>query len=269
MKSPGSDSAGAYEAFMAGWSRKAAREFVRWLALPNNLDWLDVGCGTGALSSAILDLATPRSLCGVELSQEYIAHVRAALPDPRCRIVAADATELPESLGRFDVAVSGLALNLVDDPAAALRCMARAVGEGGRVAAYFWDFGDGMQLMRLFWDAAIALDAEAAPRDQAKRYPMCTKEGVESFFRGVLQQVETDAIVVTTRFDRFEDYWRPFLSGHGGVGEYVASLDPAARESLRRRLEATLPRTAEGMITLSARAWVVRGICRGPSEGMR
>ena len=36
--------------------------------------------------------------------------------------------------------------------------MARVVRPGGVVAVYVWDYGGRMDLMRYFWDAAVALD---------------------------------------------------------------------------------------------------------------
>ncbi|MCM2272867.1 MAG: SAM-dependent methyltransferase, partial [candidate division Zixibacteria bacterium] len=43
-----------YERFMGRWSRVIARRFLDWLAPSEGLKWLDVGCGSGALSEAIL-----------------------------------------------------------------------------------------------------------------------------------------------------------------------------------------------------------------------
>ena len=36
---------------------------------------------------------------------------------------------------------------------------------GGIVAAYLWDYAGEMQMMRRFWDAAIALNSGAIPLD--------------------------------------------------------------------------------------------------------
>src|SRR4051794_38886935 len=49
----------SYEAYMGRWSRAAAGPFLSWLDLPAGARWLDVGCGTGALTGEILGGAAP------------------------------------------------------------------------------------------------------------------------------------------------------------------------------------------------------------------
>jgi len=47
---------------------------------------------------------------------------------------------------------------------------------GGTVAAYVWDYAGQMQLMRYFWDAAVALDGVASALDEGQRFPICEPE---------------------------------------------------------------------------------------------
>jgi len=42
-----------YEPYVGRWSRVVAKEFLAWLAVPAGRRWLDVGCGTGALSQTV------------------------------------------------------------------------------------------------------------------------------------------------------------------------------------------------------------------------
>ena len=49
-----------YEPYVGRWSRLVARELLAWLAAPPGLDWLDVGCGTGALTEAAAERCAPR-----------------------------------------------------------------------------------------------------------------------------------------------------------------------------------------------------------------
>ena len=65
-----------YEVYMGRWSRKIATRFLDWLDPTDNLDWIDVACGTGALSSTILDKCNPRSLVGIEQSAGFFATAR-------------------------------------------------------------------------------------------------------------------------------------------------------------------------------------------------
>ena len=146
----------AYEAYVGRWSRAVAREFVPWLGVPEAASWLDVGCGTGALSETILGVASPREVAGIDQSAAFIGHARA-------RFATGDATALPLETGAFDAAVSGLVLNFVPEPARMVEEMARAVRAGGVVGLYVWDYAGEMQVLRRFWDAAPAADPRLLP----------------------------------------------------------------------------------------------------------
>ncbi|HEX3140641.1 MAG TPA: methyltransferase domain-containing protein, partial [Rhizobacter sp.] len=161
-----------YERYVGRWSRRVAPEFLAWLAQPPGLRWLDVGCGTGALSAAILDTCTPASVTGVDPSEGFLRLARERLGG-RATLLQASAAQLPLDDASVDVGVSALVLNFVPDPLAALGEMLRVIIDRGSVAAYVWDYAQGMQLMRHFWDAAVALDPQALPLDEARRFPLC------------------------------------------------------------------------------------------------
>ena len=250
----------AYERYIGRWSRPVAAEFIRWLHLPAGLAWVDVGCGTGALASTLLQTAAPARVRGYDLSPEHVAAARARVPDPRAEFAEADATTLPDAAHAFDAAVSGLVLNFVPEPARAVAEMRRVVRPGGTVAAYVWDYAGEMQLIRTFWDAAVELDPAAAALDEGRRFAMCGAESLRALWRAAgLAGVEVRAIDVPTRFADFDDYWQPFLGGQGPAPGYAVSLDDARREALRERIRGRLPIAADGSITLNARAWAVRG----------
>lgn len=250
----------AYERYVGRWSRPVAAEFVRWLDLPHGLDWLDVGCGTGALASAILDLADPRRVQGYDLSPEHVAAARARVADPRAAFAQADATALPDPPHAYDVAVSSLVLNFVPEPARALAEMRRVVRPGGTFALYVWDYAGEMQLMRIYWDAAVELDPSAAALDEGRRFPLCRPEPLRAMFDAAgLREVQVRAIDVPTVFRDFDDYWQPFLGGQGPAPGYAVSLDEERRAALRERIRARLPVAPDGSIALTARAWAIRG----------
>lgn len=250
-----------YEPYVGRWSRLVAKEFVAWLDVPPQRDWLDVGCGTGALAEVILHAAAPRSVKGVDPSPGFIEYARAHVADPKATFDVADAQSLPMDSASFDVAVSGLVLNFVPQPAHALGEMARAVRPGGIVAAYVWDYVGKMELMRYFWDAAVALDPAARELDEGRRFPMCRPEPlVELFTHAGLREVKVRAIDVPTRFHNFDDYWTPFLGGQGPAPGYAMSLSEERRGDLRDRIHASLPGGTDGSIHLIARAWAVRAI---------
>jgi SAM-dependent methyltransferase len=237
-----------------------AREFLAWLEVPADADWLDVGCGTGAVTQTILASYSPRRVTGVDPSDGFIAHARHHIRDARADFRTGDAQALPVEDGRFDVAVSGLVLNFVPDPARACAEMRRAVRSGGKVAAYVWDYADKMQMMRYFWDAAVALNPAARNVDEASRFPLCHPEKLEQAFQSAgLGAVSVRAIDVPTVFRDFDDYWSPFLGGQAPAPGYCMSLSEGERAKLRDRIKASLPFAADGSIPLIARAWAVRG----------
>jgi SAM-dependent methyltransferase len=246
---------------MGRWSRPVADAFVAWLTPPPGLRWLDVGCGTGALTRAILAAADPSEILGVDPSADFLGAASAQIVDPRVRFEIGDARALPGPSEAYDAVVAGLALNVVPEPELAVAEMVRAAGRGGIVGAYVWDYGGEMQLVRTFWQAASALDPAAAAWDQARQFPICQPEPLAAHFRRAgLATVAVQAIDIPTRFRDFDDYWQPHLLGGSGVAQrYVTSLDETQRAALRERLQSTLPIEADGSISLIARAWAVRG----------
>jgi SAM-dependent methyltransferase len=251
----------AYESFMGRWSRATAARFISWLALPHGLRWLDVGCGTGALSGVILERASPKAVLGIDRSHGYVAHARSHIQDGRARFEVSDAASLPVESASFEVAVSGLVLNFVTDPHAMLGELARAVGAGGRVAVYVWDYADGMGFLRHFWNAAIAVHPPAAELDEGRRFPICQRESLLRAFEAAgLGAVEVSALEVPTWFRDFEAYWSPFLGGQGPAPGFVKGLTESQRARLRERLRRELPQEGDGSIQLMARAWAARGI---------
>lgn len=251
----------SYESYVGRWSRPVAAEFLRRLDRPAGQCWLDVGCGTGALTEAILATGSPAAVTGVDPSDGFVAYAASRLTDPRASFRVGDARALPVEAAAFDVVVSALALNFVPDQPAALTEMRRAARAGGVVAAYVWDYLEGMQLLRYFWDAVVALDPASRPLDEGVRFGVCRPEPLRALFTGAgLLHVEVEAIVVPTVFADFDDYWQPFLGGQGPAPSYVAALPEAGRTSLRERLRDRLPTRPDGSIPLSARAWSVRGV---------
>ena len=250
-----------YEPYVGRWSRRVAKEFLNWLEIPSQLQWLDVGCGTGALSQTILETCDPKSVRGIDRSDGFVGYALAKITDPRAEFEVGDAQSLPVNSEMYDSAVSGLVLNFVPEPERMVSEMRRAVKTGGKVAAYVWDYADKMQLMRYFWDAVVALDPAAADLDEGPRFPVCKPDALRKLFENSgLKQVETRAIDIDTHFKDFDDYWQPFLGGQGPAPSYATSLNEEKRNKLRDQIHASLPFEPDGSIPLIARAWAVRGI---------
>src|SRR5207253_2909013 len=149
--------ADAYDRFMGRYSRPLAVPFADFAGLPLDGRVLDVGCGPGALTAELARRARPGRVTAVDPSEEFVAALRGRHPE--VQVIRAPAEDLPFEGGCFDATLAQLVVNVMDDPVAGLREMARVTRDGGVVAACVWDFTDGGPIGP-FWDAAQALDPE-------------------------------------------------------------------------------------------------------------
>ena len=246
--------ADAYERYMGRWSRTLAPLLVNFSRLADGTRVLDVGCGTGALASAVL-AGNPRCVVvGIDPSPGYVAYAKAHC-SRNCEFEIGDAQKLGFPDASFDACVSLLVFNFIPDPAKALAELRRVTRPGGPVAAAVWDYSDGMRMLRTFFDTAAELNPAAVAIDE-KHMPLCRQGDLGQLWRsGGLRGVEEKSLDFEMRFQSFDDYWRPFLEGTGPAGRYVAGLDAAQRKALEDRLRQRLP----APIRLPARAWAVRG----------
>lgn len=237
-----------------------AQEFVEWLDLPVGLRWLDICCGSGVITEAIVECNAPASVVGVDVSPEQINFARQHRARPNVTFEVADALALPFAAS-FDVAVCGLGLNYLPNPSKGLKEFCRVVRSGGTIAVYVWDYAHGARFLREFWDAAIVIDPEAAAFDQALRFPVCTPEGLRGLFeQAKLESPTLHALQIVTRFTSFDDYWQPLLTGQGSAPNYLAIRDRKIQAAIRDRLIAALPTNADGTIELPARGWAIRAL---------
>lgn len=249
-----------YEDFMGRWSRDLAPQFLSWLRIPGGDHWLDVGCGTGALTNAICAHAEPASVVGCDPVEPFIKYARQHLQDPRASFVVAGVGSLPRQATGYGSITSQLALNFFPNPKAAIDEMRSLAASGGTVSACVWDYAGRMDFLRLFWDAAASADPRVQQRDEGVRFPMCRPEAlVRLFYQGGLSDVRCEALEISMKFADFDDYWDSFLGGTGPAPSYVSSLNADARALLARELEQALPQGPSETIALIARAWAVRG----------
>lgn len=254
------DQAESYEPYCGRWSRLTAQAFLEWLDARPGLRWIDVGCGTGALSHGILERNGPEDLLGVDRSLGYIRHARKGGASATARFVVGDAQALPVAAGRFDIAVSALVLNFVPQPDWMIQEMIRAVQPAGQLALYVWDYAGKMELMRHFWDVVVELNPGALELDEGRRFPLCQPQALrELMTKSGVSRVRVEAIDIPTVFRDFDDYWRPFLQGQGPAPGYAVSLPESDRKQLRDKIRDRLPERPDGSIELTARAWAVRG----------
>jgi SAM-dependent methyltransferase len=256
------NSADPYELYVGRWGHLVANEFLAWLNLPLSLRWLEVGCGTGALTAAISEKCRPARLIGIDPSEGFLAKARTRV-EGKATFHLANALDIPLQDSEVDVAVSGLVLNFVSNAVLGLAEMRRTVVAGGTIAAYVWDYAEKMELMRYFWDAAVDLNDQARELDEGVRFPLCRPDALENAFQQAnLSAIRVAPIDIATRFRDFDDYWVPFLGGQGPPPAYAMSLDEASRNRLRDRIRNRVPIKSDGSIPLVARAWANQG--QGP-----
>jgi SAM-dependent methyltransferase len=244
---------------MGRWSRELAARLVRFAGVRGGDTLLDVGAGTGSIAAAVATTPAVR-LVGLDPAAVYVAFAQARYGSEQTWFTVGDGRRIPFVDGWFDRTLSLLSINFVPDSQNAIAEMIRVTRRGGIVAAAVWDYGDGMEMLRLFWDAAIALHPGDAPKDE-RHMPLCRPGELAALWRSHdLQDVTEDALTMTTGFASFDDYWSPFLEKQGPAGHYVAALPAPDRDALRRALRLRLIGDgADRAFTLTARAWAARG----------
>lgn len=253
----------SYEHYMGRWSRKIAARYLDWLAAPAGADWLEIGCGTGALTGEVLARCAPASVLATDPSADFVAHAEREIRDPRARFATAAAQDLPAADASMGVVASALVLNFVPDKPAALAEMQRVLQPGGLLSFYVWDYpGGGIGFIDAFWKAAAQLDPAAAELDEGRRFPFCSAEGLAALCgEAGLEGADIAAIEITSRFADFEAFWHPFTLGAGPAPGYCMSLPQQRRAALKSLLSGTVGR--QGPVHLPARAWAVKALKAG------
>ena len=253
--------ANAYERFMGRWSRLVAPQLVDFTEVSDHGHLLDVGSGTGALAFSLAERKPRVHVRGIDPSKEYVEYANSRNPFPdRVTFETGDAQQLRLADASFDASLSLLVFNFIPDPIKALREVRRVTKPGGRVSASVWDYGDGMKMLRAFWDGAVNRDSKAEKLDE-RHMPLCRAGELSGLWRqGGLENVHEQPHVITMRFESFADYWDAFLLGQGPAGMYIKSLSSDQLHALRGEVKSRVSPSGENLpIALSARAWSVRG----------
>ena len=238
-----------------------AGQFIDFANVRDEGQLLDIGSGTGALSFGIVQRKAKVCVVGIDPSKEYVAHANSSNSVPeRINFEVGDAQHLRFLDATFGSVVSLLVFNFIPDPRKALREACRVTKTGSPIVAAVWDYGGEMGMLRTFWDAAAIIDGRASPLDE-RHMPLCRSGELAHLWKSLgLKDVREQALDIEMRFDSFEDYWRPFLSGQGPAGAYATGLEPAVLQRLRDELKHRLSLPGEDVsFVLPARAWAVRG----------
>jgi SAM-dependent methyltransferase len=259
-----------YERFMGRWSRDLAPLLVKFAGVRDGDAVLDVGSGTGALTAAVVAIAPASRIVGIDPTASYVAFAQTRHSGDHVRFEVGDAQQLRFADASFNRTLSLLVFNFIPDRSKALDEMIRVTRPGGIVASAVWDYGEGMEMLRVFWDEAVALSPAADARDE-RHMPLSRKGELDALWRAHrLRDVSEEALTIRTRFSSFDDYWLPFLERQGPAGDYVSTLTAGDREQLRMRLRKRLLGDGpDHPIVLSARAWAVRGIVPGRVASVR
>ncbi len=245
----------AYDRYMGRYSRDLARGLIAFAAIEPGMRALDIGCGPGGLTAVLAERLGPASVAAADPSEQLLAACAERLPGVDAR--AAPAECLPWPGATFDAVVSQLVLNFLPDAGAGVREMRRVTKPGGVIAACTWDYAEGMQMLRVFWDAALELDPTAPDEGRTMRYCSGT-ELRDLWTRHGFAEVVTEPIEVEVTYAGFDDWWGPFAGGVGPGGAHYTSLARAPREALRTACHRRLG-SPQGAFTLGARAFAVRG----------
>ena len=250
-----------YHAYMGQWSELIAEQFIAWLQSADNLTWLDVGCGPGALTRMILANGSPKSIIGIDPSQDFLDEAQRSIQAQTVAFKQGSGTDLQFENNQFDRVVSALALNFMPDPQQAVTEMTRVAKSKGVIALYVWDYAGKMEWLKYFWDVAILLDADANAYDEGQRFPICHPDRLNELFTiAELQNIETHAVDVPARFDNFEEYWNLFQIGSFPAPAYLKALPENKQLQLKDKLRDTVPTQPDETIELITRAWAIRGI---------
>lgn len=246
------DDGRAYEAMMGDWSRRAGHVFLDWINPSNGLNWLDVGCGSGAFTALLAERCAPKSIHGIDPSEPQLIYARhRKLPCP-AQFQAGDAQALPYPDNSFDAAVMALVIFFVADPAKGVAEMARVTKPGGIVGAYVWDVMNG--------GSPVSRFEQQMPGTRFRPSPTASSmAALEGFWRDAgLEAIETRAITVERSFPDFDTLWSMSINGTV-LKPQVAALPPDEAEAVKQRVRAVFPPAADGSITYSGTANAISG----------
>ena len=250
--------ADGYERFMGRWSRAVAPQFLRWLAPARDARWLDVGCGSGILAEAVLDLCEPRNVVGIDPATAQIDKAIRGLAHRRAEFRQGDAAKLPFPGSSFDVAVAALVLNFVAEPARAASEMRRVTRADGVVAGYVWEFGRDLSpsgpLRRAM--RAVGVDVPAIPGTVHS-----TLEALAALYTAAgLVTVQTRTFDVTLSYEDFDDFWASQTRGYSPTTKIIQKMTDAERRRLKRTTQEMLGAGPHGRVEYSARANAICGV---------
>ena len=243
----------SYDRFMGRYSAQLSSQLADLAGVRSGQRVLDVGCGPGALTAELVARTGPAAVAAVDPSEPFVAAARAR--HPGVNVLRAPAEQLPFPDREFDAALAQLVVHFMSDPVAGLTEMGRVTRRDGVVAACVWDHAGGQGPLRVFWEAARAL--EPGVHDESRLAGARRGHLAELFEAAGLREVEETVLSTSLEHASFEEWWEPYTGGVGPAGSYLAGLDAERRAELREKARSMLPPEP---FVITARAWATRGL---------
>ena len=248
-----------YDRFMGRYGDALGRALSERAGVRPGMRAIDVGAGTGKLTAVLTEILGEENVAAVDPSEPFASALAERFPAADVRRGTAE--ELPFEDGSFDAVFAQLVVNFLTDPERGAAEMARVAKEGGVVAAAVWDYRGEMTMLRVFWEAAGAVDERgAAARDERTRMRFGeprggrASSGKEPAFAA--SRAARSSSPRPTRTSTISG--SPSSPESDPRGDFAVSLEPdtqaALREEYRRRLG-----SPEGPFELEARAWFAVG----------
>jgi SAM-dependent methyltransferase len=254
-----------YDSFMGRYSGGLAERFSDAAGVAAGSTALDVGCGPGALTGVLVARLGTNAVYACDPSPSFRDECAARHPGVTVRLGRAES--IPFETATVDHAMAQLVLHFVSEPQRAVREMARVARPGGSVSACVWDFDDGMEMLRGFWDAASSIDPDAPDEARTLRFGR-PGEIAELFASAGIEGIVESTLSVASTYESFDELWNGFLAGVGPAGAYCVSLTDADRNRLRAALFARFG-SPTGRFTLGAIARCAVGRVPGDRERKR
>ena len=250
----------AYERLMGRWSRLAGEIFLDLLEIPAKLRWLDVGCGNGAFTEALIARCAPSEVVAVDPSEGQLAFARTRPGAKLAQFQIGDAQALPFGDDRFDVAVMALVITFLSDPGKAVAEMARVVRPGGWVGTYMWDVpGGGTPVHPIY----VAMESLGMPSPRPPGAEVSRRDAMRALWEAAaLESIETRVIRIRVTYADFDDFWNSNSVPVGPQGKAISEMSPSAREQLRAKVREQLTVAPDGRIAYESFANAVRGRVR-------
>lgn len=247
----------AYERLMGRWSRVAGEIFLDWLDAPANVRWLDVGCGNGAFTEALIARCGPAEVIGIDPSKGQLAFARTRAAARPAQFRIGDAQALPFCDARFDVAVMALVVTYLSDPGRAVAEMARVVRSGGWVATYMWDVPSAGTPVHPIY---VAMESLGMPAPRPPGAAVSRRDTMRALWEDAgLRSIETCVIRIPVMYADFDDFWESHSVPVAPSGNAIHEMSPAAREQVRARLRQQLLVDCDGRIAYESFANAVKG----------